>query len=109
MAFHVKRPLADGASYAFVSDSGSVDTAIVYVHGFIGDAQSTWELLQYYTDRLPGEPFRDVDLFFYGYQAEQFRPHKRLAFACFPAPDVPTTTSGTADSAFARPRLAFTL
>ena len=70
MAFHVKRALADGASYAFVSDSGSVDTAIVYVHGFLGDAQSTWEHLQYYTDRLPGEPFRDVDLFFYGYQAE---------------------------------------
>ena len=70
MAFHVKRALADGASYALLSDSEFVDTALVYVHGFLGDAQSIWEHLQYYTDRLPGEPFRNADLFFYDYQAE---------------------------------------
>ena len=70
MACHVKRTGSDGSSYAFVSDSNCVDTAIVYVHGFLGDAQSTWEQPQYYVDRLPSEPFRDVDLFFYDYPAE---------------------------------------
>src|ERR1035437_5697759 len=70
MACHVKRNVSGGPSYAFVSDSNSVDTAIVYVHGFLGHAQSTWEQLQYYVDRLDNEPFRDVDLFFYDYPAE---------------------------------------
>jgi pimeloyl-ACP methyl ester carboxylesterase len=70
MACHVKRTVSDGPSYALVSDSNSVDTAVVYVHGFLGDAQSTWEELQYNVDRLPKEPFRDVDLFFYDYPAE---------------------------------------
>ena len=70
MACHVKRSILDGSSYAFVSNSNSVDTAIVYVHGFLGDTQSTWEQLQYYVDRLDNEPFRDADLFFYDYPAE---------------------------------------
>src|SRR5574340_57384 len=70
MAFHVKRSVPGWPSYALVSDSTSVDTAVVYVHGFLGNAQSTWEQLQYCVDRIPDEPFRDVDLFFYDYPAE---------------------------------------
>jgi pimeloyl-ACP methyl ester carboxylesterase len=53
-----------------VSDAESVDTAIVYVHGFLGDAQTTWEQLQYYVDRLRDEPFKNSDLHFFEYPAE---------------------------------------
>src|ERR1017187_3325356 len=79
MACHVKRTISDGSSYAFVSDSCSVNTAIVYVHGFLGDAQSTWEQLQYYVDRLDNEPFRDADLFFYDYPAEDNFVHASVS------------------------------
>ena len=66
MAFHIKRTVPGTTSYALVSDADSVDTAIVYVHGFLGDAQTTWEQLQYYVDRLRDEPFQDSDLYFFG-------------------------------------------
>lgn len=62
--------MPDGLSYALISDSTAADTAIVYVHGFFGDAESTWEQLQYYVDRLPDQPFSNSDLFFYDYSAE---------------------------------------
>jgi len=77
MGCHIKRtvPWGTASSYALVSDADSVDTAIVYVHGFLGNAQSTWEQVQYYADRLEGEPFRDADLYFFDYPAEeQFVP-----------------------------------
>jgi hypothetical protein len=71
MAFHIRRSVSGGQTYALLSDSDRVDTAVIYVHGFLGDALSTWEHLQYWVDRLPGEPFRKVDLFFYDYPAEE--------------------------------------
>ena len=42
----------------------------VYNTVVLGDPQSTWEKLQYYVDRLPDEPFRNADLYFYDYSAE---------------------------------------
>ncbi len=70
MPTHLKRAVPGTASYALVSDAESADTAIVYVHGFLGDASTTWEQVQYYVDRLRDEPFKNSDLYFFDYPAE---------------------------------------
>lgn len=54
---------------ALLSDSEDVDTAVVFVHGFLGDAQGTW--LNFQEDilapSLRGEPWRNSDVFFFTY------------------------------------------
>lgn len=63
--------LPDNEGLAFLSERDSTRTAIIYVHGFWGTAQSTWEDIAYYVDVLEKEPFRDSDLFFFDYPAEE--------------------------------------
>lgn len=63
--------LPDGEGLALLSDRATTSTAIIYVHGFWGSAESTWEDIIYYVDAIENLPFRDVDLYFFDYPAEQ--------------------------------------
>lgn len=55
-------------SYALLSDSKTTNTAVIFVHGFLGDAVETWQEFQSSVDAPAYAPrFSDADLFFYSY------------------------------------------
>lgn len=58
-------------SYACLSSNPVKDVAIVFVHGFGGDAVTTWLLFQLLADRFPDNfpDWRRYDLFFYEYNS----------------------------------------
>ncbi len=58
-------------SFALVSPQTGVKTAVVFVHGFGGDASETWANFQLAVDdeRVLGPEFAQTDLFFLGYQS----------------------------------------
>jgi pimeloyl-ACP methyl ester carboxylesterase len=72
MSRHVKRSISGHSrgSYAFLSDQVGTDTAIVFVHGFFGDARGTWlnfpGLVDSNESFWPG-----ADLFFLDYPSYQ--------------------------------------
>jgi len=68
---HESVVLHDGKGHALLSGADTVDTAIVYVHGFLGDPVDTWRDIVYFVDRLPGAPFAHCDLYFVNYGAEE--------------------------------------
>ena len=68
---HIERHLAGHkGSYACLSDAASVDTAIVFVHGFWGGAASTWEQIASQMDvATPHRATAEArDFFFYDYK-----------------------------------------
>ena len=55
-------------SYALLSDSPDTNAAVIFVHGFWGDAVDTWQEFQRLVDGpLHGRHFARADLFFYAY------------------------------------------
>jgi len=55
-------------SYALLSDSPDTNAAVVFVHGFWGDAVDTWQEFQRLVDApLHGKHFGRADMFFYAY------------------------------------------
>jgi pimeloyl-ACP methyl ester carboxylesterase len=56
--------------YALISASPLTDTAVVFVHGFWGDAHSTWHQIQVLIDNeaLPHNWCGNADLFFFEYR-----------------------------------------
>ena len=55
---------------ALLSPHDVTDTAVICVHGFMGDAIDTWRDLVYNVDLLPDLPFAKADLYFFNYGAE---------------------------------------
>lgn len=57
--------------YAMLSDGPRVDTAVVFVHGFLGNAHDTWMQLQWMVDLHAAEfPWwKRADLFFFQYRS----------------------------------------
>jgi len=84
--------LPEREGLALLSGSQMTDTAIVYVHGFWGDAETTWNDIIYYVDILDREPFGKSDLFFFDYPAEEniliasVKRLKRFVEAVYPNP-----------------------
>src|SRR5690242_5840469 len=68
---HTRVSLPNQSGYALLSDDALTDTAIIYVHGFWGGPEVTWENILYYVDRLSEDPFGRSDLFFFDYPAER--------------------------------------
>jgi hypothetical protein len=56
-------------TYALLSDGRAVDTAVVFVHGFLGDSQGTWLNFQEFICKpaASGEPWTNCDVFFFTY------------------------------------------
>lgn len=54
---------------ALLSDGEQVDTAVVFVHGFLGDVQGTWLNFQEFicAPTAPGESWTNCDVFFFSY------------------------------------------
>src|SRR5712692_3448555 len=54
---------------ALLSDSVEVDTAVIFVHGFLGDAQGTWLNFQEVicSPGYKSEPWSKCDVFFFAY------------------------------------------
>jgi pimeloyl-ACP methyl ester carboxylesterase len=63
-------------SYALISSARSTHTAVVFVHGFFGDAYSTWQDFQVLVDEYSHiyTEWNDTDLFFFEYGGEQALP-----------------------------------
>ncbi|SRR6266478_1655815 len=63
-------------SYCLASLAEEVDTAVVFVHGFLGDAISTWEHFPFLIDACAGEYPRwdTTDVFFYKYRGSHRMP-----------------------------------
>src|SRR5260370_15133055 len=68
-------PDRDG-SVCLLSLAEEVDTAVVFVHGFLGDATSTWEHFPYLIDACAGEYpwWNNTDAFFYKYRGSHRIP-----------------------------------
>jgi hypothetical protein len=58
-------------SRAWVSDADDTDTAVVFVHGFLGNPIKTWMHFQTLVDTVEDEiaSWRACDLYFYGYRS----------------------------------------
>jgi pimeloyl-ACP methyl ester carboxylesterase len=67
---HTFISLPEDLGSALISSHDETDTAVIYVHGFMGDAIDTWRDLVYYVDLLPDLPFAKADLYFVNYGAE---------------------------------------
>jgi hypothetical protein len=67
---HTFVSLPDDLGAALLSAHDETNTAVIYVHGFMGDAIDTWRDLVYYVDLLPDRPFERADLYFVKYGAE---------------------------------------
>ena len=71
MANHEKRSIEGDweGSYAWLSDQPDTDTAVVFVHGFFGDARGTWLNFPGMIDShlAPGSFWPKADLFFLDY------------------------------------------
>ena len=65
--YHYFREYPD--SFALVSPHTGVKTAIIFVHGFGGDACETWANFQLVVDDAFEAEFAEIDLFFLGYQS----------------------------------------
>jgi len=94
---HCQAAIPDrNGSVGLLSLAEDVDTAVVFVHGFLGDATSTWEHFPYLIDICAGEYpwWNETDAFFYKYRgshripiavhAEEFL---RFLAGIFPFPD----------------------
>jgi len=55
--------------YALISESPKVDTLVIFVHGFLGDAEGTWlnfqEMIDSHHARYPR--WAECDVFFFAY------------------------------------------
>src|SRR5213595_2190614 len=72
MQLHVRRHLGSwGNSFALLAGSEAPRTAVVFVHGFHGDAESTWIHFQALIDRCSVEypHWQDCDVFFWEYDS----------------------------------------
>jgi hypothetical protein len=70
---HFKRSIRSfPESYALLSGQESADTAVFFVHGFIGNAVGTWVDFQGLIDRDPEHSawWATSDLYFYGYKSK---------------------------------------
>jgi len=74
---HLKRNLQlwharHNGSFALLSDAEKTDTAVVFVHGFYGDASSTWQNFErlILDGRVPAS-FKLADFFFYRYPSSR--------------------------------------
>ncbi len=68
---HIHRSIPDFVgSYVLLSTSDNVNTAIFFVHGFMGDSNDTFWAFQYFCDAA-GTPkwWEDVDLYFFSYNS----------------------------------------
>ena len=94
---HFWREVKDGSnSFARISEHKETDTAVVFVHGFIGDPIGTWGDLHWRIDDTShAASFEKADLYFYGYPSTRF-PVKVAAehFVTFLARVFPTPESG---------------
>lgn len=80
---------------AQLSDAESVDTAVVFVHGFMGDRTKTWTDFQTLVDDIPHEipHWERSDLYFYSYRSVgdpiQFNAKRLVEFLqhVFPQPN----------------------
>jgi pimeloyl-ACP methyl ester carboxylesterase len=72
MAKHAKRNLEGHwqGSYAWLSDQAGTDTAVVFVHGFFGDARGTWLNFPGLVDSHQSF-WAEADLFFLDYPSYQ--------------------------------------
>ena len=59
-------------SYALLSRSRLRETAVIFVHGFIGDAADTWIDFQTLVDEPESDWWNSSDLFFYDYSTTAF-------------------------------------
>jgi pimeloyl-ACP methyl ester carboxylesterase len=94
-------PLGGGKSldlrdaYALLSDSKVVDTAVIFVHGFLGDVQGTWLNFQedICTPTEVGQSWTNCDVFFFGYpsftQEMTESAEQLLGFIAYIFPDPP--------------------
>jgi hypothetical protein len=71
MPDHVRNNLdAPDGAFAMLSTDEPVTTAVIFVHGFGGDAEGTWFQFQTLVDRHdPKAWWRAADLFFYTYES----------------------------------------
>ena len=62
-----------GGSYALISENRDTDVAVVFVHGFLGDAKGTWLNFQEMIDSCAQEfpKWTRSDAFFFAYQSFQ--------------------------------------
>jgi len=93
---HCKRGTTDFPnSYALLSGREDARTAVLFVHGFAGNAYSTWLDFQGMIDgREEEEYWKRVDLYFYDYQTTsanilvQADRLRKFLQSSFPRPDI---------------------
>lgn len=60
-------------AYGLLSDSEETDSAVIFVHGFMGDAVETWQQFQRLVDAPQyAQHFARADLFFYAYPSIKY-------------------------------------
>jgi pimeloyl-ACP methyl ester carboxylesterase len=72
---HVQMKLPGGKGDALISNNPDTDTAVVFIHGFKGHFQKTWQQFQLLMDDSQMFPEWDTcDAFFFSYDAESNHP-----------------------------------
>lgn len=61
-------PWGHGKSYGLLADSKEIETAVVFVHGFLGDPAETWQEFQTLVD-AHSNFWPNTDLFFFAYDS----------------------------------------
>jgi hypothetical protein len=98
---------SSAGSYALVSRDPGTDTAVIFVHGFGGDPQTTWLEFPSLIDSCSGAYpwWNTCDVFFYKYPGSRTIPiavssHNLLTFlrATFPEPDQALFRFSTTDA-----------
>jgi pimeloyl-ACP methyl ester carboxylesterase len=71
MSHFKRRILSDPGSYALLSGTEDATTAVVFVHGFTGNSESTWFDFQNLVDIDAADWWKRCDLFFYDYKSTE--------------------------------------
>jgi pimeloyl-ACP methyl ester carboxylesterase len=62
-------PDLQNGSYSLISDADNVDTAVIFVHGFLGGAESTWLNFQEAICSQVTDHWSKCDVFFFSYRS----------------------------------------